>query len=955
MKQNKRKIRESSVFFSSLLLFLLFFLSFLSSVQNTFAAEQCSGVTDADGECYDSYDAYFQADPKAAAIQYPDKYMTFIKENPSAVTSNPDAYEAVISGNVAYLNQNKGAFQTFAETKGVEFFEVEATFGSYDAVSGKMVTITEDGTTAVTSIDFKALKVLGKNSDIGFNDDGQLVYSSENDKFLVNGDVQTGTTGGVTVKRGNIYLAQAKQSLEIAGENSATIGIKSGFTEVVFIDAKEPMRIQYDVKEASGEYKSGVGTLVHGKLTLENMEHGLVTIESNTEFITSYGTKIQIHEDRLFISNSREVCKNVHCILETKESLYLNTNDINSLLKIETKDESEKKIIVEHFLPAANGKLDITLQKQDGTAVLLEFSTDPPTIQGNINLLGTKITHTFTYESQLYPWVLSHGDTASFTGTTNANPLIELVKEGKIQPTEMSDLVESMNKNDFRKMIGGFDDPNIQYQLIETYRKTTNNQQVMTREETSFIRSIPEEARIELMKKLLEDTLSFEDELTMSDVLNAIQKSPELQRQIIGKVESFNTLVTLDTVKDKDLQLEIVKKMDFNSGEFLAGESTKGISIRRVLEKFSDDPEAFQTVLQEMPDNEEFDFYPQNIAEIYADPTFQEQTKDMDFANQYSVAMTTDRLVRRSGKEQNAATRGEALTEIMKQRDAFENYHILDEETYYIPITHEEDQFQNDDMIQIARESGVTNIANQELKGSTDIEKTKSVKAEFLTYVKESDEKGKTTIHFNNHGGPNNQFLSSGQAGSAKSDDLHRQDAISYVELGDSLLERGNLGEVTIIIDSCYSNDFKNNLYSYLGEKRSTTLPIIITETNRGQVGWSDESKSGSKFGNAIYYVHTPGKPLTGADIFKVESETFTRQDLSVTIPATDSSTLQWTDTTVGPVIDLGSINDAGVSLPPTKLDTTGGVEETTSQPTPTNVLEIAANEQAAEEAIGFA
>ncbi len=251
-------------------------------------------------------------------------------------------------------------------------------------------------------------------------------------------------------------------------------------------------------------------------------------------------------------------------------------------------------------------------------------------------------------------------------------------------------------------------------------------------------------------------------------------------------------------------------------------------------------------------------------------------------------------------------------------------------------------------MVRIARDSGVTEVADPSMKGSKDAEQTKEVKEKFLTYVSESVEKGKTTIHFNNHGGPDHQWLSSGQAGSEKSDDLHRPEAISYVELGDALLEREKLDDVTIMIDSCYSNDFKNNLYNYLNTKGSTTLPVIITETNRGQVGFVGE------FTSALEEIHSPGKPLTGADMYKVESKTFERQDLSITIPVKDPSAEKWADQNLGPVIDLGSTYDDGASLPPTKAGEIG-VIETTTQPMPSTVLEIAATEQAAEEAIGFA
>ncbi|MAE42153.1 hypothetical protein CMO93_00145 [Candidatus Woesearchaeota archaeon] len=122
-----------------------------------------------------------------------------------------------------------------------------------------------------------------------------------------------------------------------------------------------------------------------------------------------------------------------------------------------------------------------------------------------------------------------------------------------------------------------------------------------------------------------------------------------------------------------------------------------------------------------------------------------------------------------------------------------------------------------------------------------------------------------------------------------------------------------SLADVSIILDSCSSYDFAAKLDTYLAEKGVSNFPTIITETNRGQVGYSvggnvnfrkqlvqlgqEGDKIYSWFLYGLHQTKDKGKPLTGGDIFDSEEHYFHMEDAAVLIPSDQGiSTLGSTD-----------------------------------------------------------
>ncbi len=641
-------------------------------------------------------------------------------------------------------------------------------------------------------------------------------------------------------------------------------------------------------------------------------------------------------------------------------------------------------------LPDQNTKVDLRIAKQDGSKSRIVFSKEKPISQGKLAGLQTNVGHVFEEEGKRYPWVVYQGEPSVNTKGKATEGLAESVaklataKKGE-ELRLVFEAINTLEKYEVHAIMDGAEtiDKEGLKQILDKYEPDRNefitrNERLAEKMSVLTKHNIDTPAAIELQGELLSEMDSIRDSDIITRVLSLTSGREKLQEEVIKKTEEINDpgnalrhvesdnlrrmiiekaktvnadyssqffgksgsafpiqnyLMELEKL-DPELQELAMNNLDLKSGIFIDS-SHKGEALRRVLEFHKDKPEQMKALLDRMPMREDMGFNPVGFSTIYFNEEFQQKTKDMDFANKYSIAYTAQRYLDQRGTWL-PDDRSKAIDLIIQQRARFSNHVVLDENTYYIPVTHEEHWFKNGEMVQLARDSGVKQMADQNMKGA-------EAKGKFLDSVKGSKDKGKTTVHFNGHGGPNHQWLSKGQAGVETSDQMRRPEAISYVEFGDALAERGNLGEVTVMIDSCYSKDFTDNLYHYLHSVKGVRdMPTVITETNRGQVGWINT------FGPALERVHQKGQPLTGADILRVESETFFQQDLTVTMPVTSEEEAKFSKPETPGVVDLGSTVDEGAAEPPRKPK--GESSEERPAELPPTVIEIAQNEQDMEE-----
>ncbi len=927
----------------------IFFICLLSTISFVYGQEACAFAYQE--ECYDTFDDFFTNDPISAATTYPAAYMTHLSANPNLITQNPAAYEAVIIQDVAYINQDINAFSSYLETKEVHL-TIKGQISTYDAASGTIMT---EGTLGFsqkyylsTTLDtIKELEAMG-NSDFELSY-GLLSYTSPNKpemRTVLSGTILTQkgaydnqevviTNGKVAVQtKGNLY---AVQPIEIRNDNKAIV---SGDFVTLEVGSDTPISLPTGLL-----MKGTVSGILEDSFALH--ENSVYTSKKGTEFSTGKGARIYFTQDT-------SDCGNFYCVTENDESLIIEPSHAHSDITITTIDGTYQNVVVREF-QQEEAALTLLIQNKENkekTALFL-FSQHPPKTKGNINGLESNIGHIYTLQDKKYPWMLYNGKPKEYQDGTNQEILTTLIEQKDMTPEEIQLLVSAVDLSayDLNELLLLTDDVDRQYAIFEAYRTTYDQEGQLSEETTISLTDLSPE----LLHRIIENTETYHD---VTQTLRLLNEFPQLQAEIIEGIDTFEDFQVLTSVSDPALKKQILDKIDFSSDSFRK-ESTKGVSFRMVLSALSDDPEALRYALEQMPDRADMDFYPRSLSTIYFDESFQTQTVGLDFANRYSVATTAERYLRQSNQDITTENLASVTEKIIQEREQFADYSILDEDTYYIPITHEESYFENDEMVQLAREAGVQDIADPSLKGSADKEETKRVKEQFLSYVAESQEKGKTTIHFSNHGGSEHQWLMSGTPGSQESDNLHIPEAISYVELGDTLLERGDLSAVTIMIDSCYSYDFKNNLYTYLSRKGSEEYPIVITETNRGQVGKMRDTigenpvpgEYKTVFQTALGEAHEAGKPLTGRDIYEAEAKTFVTQDLSISIPYQheDKDAITTTNT----IFEMGSTYDDGALEKPIR---DAGDKSTIKPATlPTSIIEIAANEQEMLETIGLA
>ncbi|MBI4980968.1 hypothetical protein HZC30_05430 [Candidatus Woesearchaeota archaeon] len=916
----------------------------------------------------DSYNQFkddFAKDPLVTAQNHPQEYMKYIQENPEALGENLPAYEAVIRQDVKYINQNKNAFRYYAETRGVEFHFIDGDFKSFDVGTGIMETTGATGE-VVTTFSFDGIETIKRMGGTGFgvNGDGKLVYVQP---VYPNPELVT-ITGIVEEKNGEILLSEGKFSaedeiidIELTGNNRGKL-VKScqsyGESNCGLIE----------VEAMGSPVALHGGTLVKGKALVVDLFE--LDLQQDSDYLNRYGTKFSAtKQTKIAWGGWGDRCLNVaySCIegsnppsagTRKQEKLVSSGMTITAVdgnkIKVEAKDGFYQKIIVKQINAEAT-EVDLRIAKPDGSTSRIVFSKDKPLSQGELAGLQTNIGHVFEVAGKRYPWIVYKGEPSKNTKGKLSEGLIGSVSKlaaAKSQE-ELTLVLGAIDTLKMEEVIGIAKNPKVDKErlklILDKYESAQSSDDRL--EKIYILNRVDTPAAAELQKEMLSQFGSI-----------SLSRMTELLRMISDKEKADSSGNVFKRLKFNELRKIIIEKTKVVGDQFLPSYLTeleklnlelqklalgnidfntpkteeKGQALRTALMFYNDNPEKMNALLEQMPIIKDIGFNPKGFRTIFFDQEFQEKTKGLDFANKYSVAYTAQRYLDQRGTWESEDIT-EAIDVIMQQRERFSAQAILDENTYYIPMTHEEEWFKNSGMVKLARDAGVTQIADQNLKGS-------DAKDKFLDFVRDSGDKGKTTIHFNGHGGPNHQWLSAGRVGAEKANvQAIRPDAISYVEFGDALAERGNLGEVTVMIDSCYSKDFTDSLYDYLyTEKGVKDMPTVITETNRGQVGW------GGTFGSALEKVHQKGQPLTGRDILITEPITFFKQDLTVTMPVVSKKATKFSKPETPGVVDLGSTVDDGAAEPPQKP--MGEPSEKKPLELPPMVIEIGQSEQEMEE-----
>ena len=420
--------------------------------------------------------------------------------------------------------------------------------------------------------------------------------------------------------------------------------------------------------------------------------------------------------------------------------------------------------------------------------------------------------------------------------------------------------------------------------------------------------------------KVMQETNFYTSE-SLSEALDIAQGNQELQVIAIGnmknKINRGNDLLSLliATNGNQNAQESIlslfetrptVGKTMSSKGmkQMLASIMSDWINIREGIQKINPNliskvMELYSSYYSGSGISEGFE--PEKMSIVYSNNHFLSSTKDMDSTERWSIGLSATRLLESEGKEFNDNNLNEAIERIIQLREQNKDRVILGKETEtYIPLTHDEKRFSEERMVEMARDAGVSgeNI-KRGLKGiRKNDEETGKVKVKTIDAIEES--KGKTTLHLNGHGTPNHFWFSKGGDGT-ESVDTPNSYSLSYIEIGNALIQRSINGEsisdVTIMMDMCFGYNLAQNLNGYLMEQGIKELPIITTASNRDMVGWGIDPENPSARMvrsdadvRSAYMVglsreRQSGAPLTMGDVFRAERHFFTRQDSAVFIP----------------------------------------------------------------------
>ncbi|MFA6636558.1 MAG: tetratricopeptide repeat protein [Candidatus Omnitrophota bacterium] len=259
--------------------------------------------------------------------------------------------------------------------------------------------------------------------------------------------------------------------------------------------------------------------------------------------------------------------------------------------------------------------------------------------------------------------------------------------------------------------------------------------------------------------------------------------------------------------------------------------------------------------------------------QLYYNPHFIQSTTRFSEESRYSIGLAVYHLLKQYGRTPDTAKPEEiegAINYIIAGREFVGDEEVYSDKRKAINICHEEKNC-NPDILEAIQKGRVLGKP-MSFKGA---DQKEAIKEKIRTT------EGPLTIWFNGHGGPNHLWLSSGQIGSEESENVQHPFAISYKELASWLKDRGSLGEVVLLLDSCYSYDFTLQLLNEIKIQKAEGLPIVISAANMGRIAGMNT------FLDGVSSQVKQDQPLFLGDVISgLESkEVFKMQDSSLFVP----------------------------------------------------------------------
>ncbi len=310
--------------------------------------------------------------------------------------------------------------------------------------------------------------------------------------------------------------------------------------------------------------------------------------------------------------------------------------------------------------------------------------------------------------------------------------------------------------------------------------------------------------------------------------------------------------------------------------------------------------------------------------QVYFSAPFQKTLKKavggMTYMNSFSLAHVTYRFLLKRQMPINDKNIEKALKKVFGHREKIKDYVIIGPDTKFILFTHEEYATDNNLIIQnIFKAAGGKEkniLAN--VKGLK-IENGENLNKKAILDAIRSAKTGEITLMFDGHGSPENWAFSANNPDDMNRSVLGDPRTINYRELGDALIESGNIRNFNLVSFTCRSYSYFQNLFNYLeqikGFKAKPKFAFSAGNKERSSYGKKVPGEITSYFLDIIAHFIKKGlikkdQPVKIKDLWMVEGLVYRAEDAAFFVEGDDGEALE-----VGGEFDLEDLSQAQLAF----------------------------------------
>ncbi|KKU80230.1 MAG: hypothetical protein UY05_C0011G0012 [Candidatus Peregrinibacteria bacterium GW2011_GWA2_47_7] len=289
--------------------------------------------------------------------------------------------------------------------------------------------------------------------------------------------------------------------------------------------------------------------------------------------------------------------------------------------------------------------------------------------------------------------------------------------------------------------------------------------------------------------------------------------------------------------------------------------------------------------------NELFTLTSYRFTEMYGSKAFQSVLQDyvtahpgeLTFMNSFSLAHAVTRRIFQERREMSEENIEITAREVLESREHVAGREIFGPHTKLIVFAHEEPHFSGEKIINdlFLHAGGKRENVLCSEKG-LDVQDGKNLAKERVLASIRNAKAGPVTLVFDGHGSEENWAFSENHPAELNRSIYDDPKTINYRELGDALIESGNIREFNILGMTCLAYNYLENLFEYLEEKGVKEKPFIsISAGNNAQFSYAQTHPEsvGSKFLQNVQSMMEKGKPVTVRDVWRAEGRVWRYED----------------------------------------------------------------------------